>query len=298
MTPIFILGIMPRCGTNFLSNLLLLHPDCVPPENVWEDFAVAHADLLMRYSDRVVRNWDPKWGVTEQTRDEFNASLGSGISSFLTLHSKGYRVVTKTPRVDNLDLFFRFFPNAHLLILVRDGRAIIESGVRSFGWNREANLHSLAHAAKTINNFRQNHDSFAHRYRMVKYEDLFRDPAENMRNILDFLGLATEGYDFEKATQLPVKGSSDLLHEKGESLHWDPVEKTEKFAPLSRFEHWSPAMHYRYNQVAGKHLEALGYAKTDTGHPSWFLRIRSFLLDLSWPPKAAIRPFYQRLRNR
>jgi hypothetical protein len=46
--PIFILGIMPRCATNFLSNLLLLHPDCVPRDTVWEDFTIARSDLLKR----------------------------------------------------------------------------------------------------------------------------------------------------------------------------------------------------------------------------------------------------------
>jgi len=296
--PIFILGIMPRCGTNFLSNLLLLHPDCVPRDTVWEDFTIAHADLLKRYSNRVVQNWDPVWGVSEQTRDEFNHSLGSGIASFLTLHSRGHRVVSKTPRVDNLELFFHFFPTAPLLILVRDGRAILESGIRSFGWNREANLHRLASAANSIIDFRRDHDGKSHRYRIVKYEDLWQKPAQEMRAILDFLDLPTADYDFEKAAQLPIRGSSDLMHQDDKSVHWDPVDKTPDFDPLSRFEHWSPAMHYRYNRVAGKHMEALGYQRVDTGRTSFLRRLWNLCLDAGWLLIATFRPIHQRLTRR
>ena len=296
--PIFILGIMPRCGTNFLSNLLILHPDCVPRDTVWEDFTIAHADLLLRYSDRVTRHWDPKWGVSGQTRDEFNHSLGSGLTSFLTLHSRGHRVVSKTPRVDNLELFFRFFPDAPLLILVRDGRAVLESGIRSFGWNREANLHSLSSAARKIVDFRRDHDANVHRYRIVKYEDLWQQPVQEMREILNFLDLAADDYDFDKAAQLPIRGSSDLVHQDEESLHWDPVDKTPDFDPLSRFEHWSPAMHYRYNRVAGKHLEALGYKRVDTGRTGLLRWAWNLSLDAAWLLKAMLRPIHQRLRNR
>ena len=50
--PIFSLGIMPRCGTNFLSNQLLLHPDCAPPEPLWEGYLPAHADRLTEWGAR------------------------------------------------------------------------------------------------------------------------------------------------------------------------------------------------------------------------------------------------------
>ena len=296
--PIFILGIMPRCGTNYLSNLLLLHPNCVPRDTVWEDFTIAHADLLMRYSNRVIQNWDPVWGVSAKTHDEFNSSLGSGLSSFLNLHSRGHRVVSKTPRVDNLDLFFRFFPDAPLLLLVRDGRAILESGIRSFGWNREANLHRIASAARKINDFEREYGDRMHRYRIVRYEDLWQKPAEGMREILNFLGLDTETYDFEKAAQLPIRGSSDLVHQDDKSMHWNPVDKTPDFDPLSRFEHWTSSMHFRYNRVAGKRMEALGYKRVETGRTSLLRRLLNLGLDAGWLLIAALRSIHQRIKSR
>jgi hypothetical protein len=297
-SPIFILGIMPRCGTNFLSNLLALHPDCAPPETVWEDFTVAHANLLKRYSERVARNWNPKWGVTEKTREEFNASLGKGISTFLTQRSGGKHIIAKTPRVDNVDLFFDFFPNARLLIQVRDGKAILESGIRSFGWSREAALHWLADSAQEIARFRQSHDENVFKYRIVKYEDLWQKPKETMRELLGFLSLPEEVYDFDMASQLPVRGSSDLVNKNNKELHWDPVKKPTDFDPMSRSDHWSPVRHQRYNHIAGQHMEALGYTARETTGLSWARSTQNQLLDASWRLKSVFRPVYHYLRKK
>ena len=55
--PIFILGIMQRSGTNYLYNLLLLHPDCRDPAPVWEDYFVHHADLVSKFIKALSRQW-------------------------------------------------------------------------------------------------------------------------------------------------------------------------------------------------------------------------------------------------
>ena len=54
--PIFILGISQRSGTNFLSDLLALHPDC-DATLIPEDFFVAHADLLIKFANSLDRIW-------------------------------------------------------------------------------------------------------------------------------------------------------------------------------------------------------------------------------------------------
>ena len=57
---IFVLGVMPRSGTNYLYDFLALHPDCAPARApIWEDFFLQHADLLMAYTATVRRRWDP-----------------------------------------------------------------------------------------------------------------------------------------------------------------------------------------------------------------------------------------------
>jgi hypothetical protein len=292
--PVFILGIMPRSGTNYLFNLLKIHPDCISTEVVWEDYALAHADQLARYSNAVTAHWDPAWGIREETANAFDAALGRGISEFLSSGDVHQQTLVKTPSVQNLDLFFRFFPDSPLLILVRDGRSVIESGVRSFGWRRESALHWLAREARTIVEFIDRYPPETHRYRLVRYEDLWQQPVEEMNQVLWFLGLDTERYDFGQARELPVRGSSEMLKNEEGDLHWDPLEKTESFDPLSRYGDWTDFMTYRFEQIAGSAMTSLGY-KTACHRPAHFSwKLQSLLLDSLWFLKMPFRPLYRK----
>ncbi len=187
--PIFILGILPRSGTNFLSDLLCRHPDCGKPESVGEDFITAFADQLHDYVGVVAERWDPDPQPNRHDSAALLQALGNGICGFLAERTDAARAVTKTPRVINLGLFFSLFPRASLLIIVRDGRAVVESGIRSFQWYREIAIHRWATAARTIAAFDKAHRDSPTRYRIVRYERLFTDTACEMRAILEFLQL-------------------------------------------------------------------------------------------------------------
>ncbi len=172
--PIFIAGILPRSGTNFLYQLLALHPDCQVGQVIWEDFLLAHTDLLVRYAETVQKHWNRTWAVQERVSQPVSAlcrCLENGLISFLQLQfyneaqtrvsgssvvSSPKRLVTKTPSIKNLQHFSTFFSNAHLIIVVRDGRALVESGVRSFDWDYEQATRAWADAARTIIQFDDN----------------------------------------------------------------------------------------------------------------------------------------------
>lgn len=295
--PIFVLGILPRSGTNFLYNLLMLHPDCAPPDPVWEDFLVTHLDLLADYSDTVASEWDALWGVNEETRKHLDRSLGAGISLFLQERCNRPRVVSKTPRVESLTNFFRFFPDSKLLILVRDGRSMVESAIKTFGWRREPFLHALAQAARMINSFNNQASAHQDRFRIIRYEDLWQDTESALCDILKFLELDMGVYDLQAALNLPVRGSSELKTGSGEPIHWDPVERTADFDPMSRFKEWSDARHFRYNKLVGREMQELGYALKKTGNPGCLYSIQGLWLDLAWTLKSLVRPFYLRLRR-
>jgi len=292
---VFILGIMPRSGTNFLSNLLQIHPDCVAPKRIWEDYFLAHADQLTEYSRQVTGHWDREWGIDEHTLDELDTALGNGICEFIGKNEKNRLIVTKTPSVQNLELYFRFFPRAPLLILVRDGRSIVESGIRSFGWRREAALHWLDREARTIVRWVRNHPRAGNGYRLVRYEDLWNEPVKTLKPLLEFLELDPQRYDFEQADQLPVRGSSEIVEQQDQDLHWDPVEKTDAFNPLTRHGGWSGFMHYRYQQVCGEAMEPLGYPPLELIRIPWWWKLRSLMLDGLWLLKAPLRPIYRHL---
>ncbi|MGD1993068.1 MAG: sulfotransferase [Anaerolineae bacterium] len=258
--PIFIQGILPRSGTNLLFNLLRLHPDCEVPDPIWEDWSLETANLLVDYAQATYELWarNPNWGVYEALEGEFLRSLGGGVLSFLTSHAQGQRLVTKTPSVKNLGAFCGLFPRAYLLIVVRDGRDVVESSARSFGWDRDEVARLWAEAARTILAFDQAHRGDTARHMIVRYEDLAQDIEGTLYPILDFVGLDAAAYDFEAAQDLPVYGSS-TFRGGATQVHWEPVARTQDFKPVRRWADWSRRQHERFNAAAGDLLPALGY---------------------------------------
>ena len=296
---------MHRSGTNFLSDLLLLHPRCeagLPAE----DFLVAHTDLLVKYARSTSKEWSPHWKVKQyldQPEWVVMRHIGEGLMSFLKLQveaeathddqkilapSPQKRLVTKTPSVKNLQNFFKIFPNAQLIVLIRDGRSVVESGMQSFRWNFEVRAHAWADAARTILACAPQTPNTDGRYLIVKYEDVYQETEKEMKRILSFLGLETNCYDFEKAANLPVRGSSEE-HRKGKGHHhWEPIEKTPDFNPLTRWSYWGQAKRRRFNWIAGEYLAYFGYCQPTELKVSVFWQIWNVILDIRYAVRTVL----------
>ena len=295
--PIFIAGTYPRSGTNHLLDLLCVHPDCAPPAPIWEDFLLANAGHLDAYVDAVTSHWNPGWGTGDAERRALLAALGGGIAEFLRGRARAPRVVTKTPSVAGLSHFAALFPEAYLIVLVRDGRAVVESGVRSFGWFRDGAIHGWAQAARRVLAFEASAQASALRYRRVHYEELVARPEACLRELLEFLGLDAARYDFARAASLPVRGSSTQGRESGDRVHWGAVPRTPDFAPTDRFQHWTRAQHARFDWIASDELRALGYAPmAPAGGPA--RAVWNHLLDLRLKAARRLRAALQLRRPR
>lgn len=287
-SPIFILGIVQRSGTNYLNNLLLKHPDVRSPGIVWEDFYLAPADHLNAYANSLQPSWSTDWSAQLQAAlgpDAVLRHLGDGL---IRLMESQYRycveagtqeppsgqpisLVTATPNTRNLDQFLRIFPDAAPLLIVRDGRAVVESGVRSFDWDYEEAMRMWARSGQRILDF-CGHPEHAGRYLLTRFETLFLEPKDEMRRILDFLKLDGDRFDFNVCDTLGVMGSSDLKQSGSASLHWKYVDKPKGFNPLARASHWPEAMRQRFLYIAGATMTALGYELSDTdveNSPRW-----------------------------
>lgn len=310
--PIFILGIMHRSGTNYLEKLLRLHPDCDSGGPVWEDYLVAHSHLIVNYARSVYNTWDPGWGIEEVTgsADEFCKYVGDGLLSFLavpimrrerdklspapaaaspSIEALPKRLLTKTPSVRNIQNFFKLFPQARLLIIIRDGRAITESLVKSFDRDYENAMRSWARNAQTVLEFDRNFQNSNHQYLIVKYEDIYTDNETELAKILSFLELDPRKYDFTAAKNLSIKGSSELRSQGDGELHWRSVEKTPDFNPLLRWQHWRHFRHERFNWLAGDYLVKFGYAKQAYSRHQWLWNFINILLDIKWQMQKLFR---------
>lgn len=302
---IFIMGIMPRSGTHFLANLLCRHPDC-EKSVIAEDGLIANADFLTRYAACLQNQWNEQMDISNlMPKQLLLENLGEGLLNFLrraketaflktnknlgvdrTIDKSSKRLVTKTPSVKNLDKFFKLFPNEKLLIIVRDGRAVVESNANSFNSDREEAAREWAKAARKIFDFEENQSS--KKFLIIEYEKLHADTEIQMRKILDFLELDAGKFDFPAALNLPVVGSSTFKRGEG-PVHWLPVMKTEKFQPLARAVSWTRAQHERFNWLAKDELIKLGYEPKEFGCRQLRWKVWNTFKDFKWEAKIWFR---------
>jgi len=310
MNYVFVLGIMPRSGTHYLRNLLCLHPECVESA-LPEDGLVARSNILMNYVTANYQGWEYVGDLPEIEANELLAEeLGQGVLSFLKkarcraiernvlppamhgLKQGAKYMIAKTPLVNNLKNFFSLFPKEKLLVLVRDGRSIVESNNVSFGVNREEAIREWATAARHIFNMKKKWDAEGRQFLIVKYEELYQNTDREMKNILTFLGLDADKYDFDKALNVPVVGSSVFKRNGGE-VHWNPVEKTSEFNPINRSAGWTRWQHERFNWLAENELTLFGYEPVKFKRGGLFIGLRNHACDFMY----AVRLWSRRFRK-
>jgi protein-tyrosine sulfotransferase len=295
--PIFIFGLTPRTGTNYLWDLVRLHPACAPGrEPIREDFFLECADLLGEFVTNVRSRWDPTWGaVSEHTMAELYNSLGAALLDFLTVNDDR-RLVTKNPSVIGIEQVFTFFPTAHVIVLVRDGRAVVESCVRTFGWDADLAARRWAAAAALALRFMDGRGADDPGVRMVRYEDLVANTRAQMTQLLSFLNLESADYDLSAAERLPVRGSSVFLG--GESqVHWEPIERTREFDPLQRWAHWTAEQHTRFAWLAGRQQVALGYGLDYAVPATTSAQVRQRFASATWRARRGAKLGEYRLRG-
>jgi hypothetical protein len=287
---IFILGVTPRSGTNYLSALLCSHPDCASArEPVHEDLFLQHAHLLRAYTSAVRTAWDPGWGVfPEDLPDKLHERLGEALISFLWMEP-GRRLVTKSPSVQNLDFFFTLFRHSRLLILIRDGRSVVQSAMSTFGWDFDTAARLWNQGAEEIRRFDEANRDSGLPYRIVRYEDLVIALEPTMAEILDFLALDRERFNFPGAAQLPVRGSSAFFGPGRSEVNWEPAAKDATFAPLERWRAWEPRLHERFAWIGGTNLQYFGYDATPARPTSTLWPIRQRVLDGRWRTRRLAR---------
>jgi protein-tyrosine sulfotransferase len=261
---IFIHGVLPRSGTNFLADALALHPEIhAHPGRLWEFpllyVAPGAAALQQEFLFMFGRNRDV------MDRYDFLAYLASGWLASLQKQAGDQRMLFKSPHVQNINLFRHIFPNDILLLCLRDGRDIIQSSTQTFQrWRpRGKSFSEVAwewrHAAEAILTFEPGGENAYSRARVVRYEDLVRQPESTMRAILDHAHLDPAAYSFAALARLPVRGSSAIR--VADDKRWAPHDKPVHFQPIGRWKAtWSRADKGRFKAIAGKTLIEAGYA--------------------------------------
>ncbi len=260
--PIVVLGVMPRSGTNFLHDLISLHPDVhADPGRLYEFplLQVARgAEALM--GDFVARF--PRNAEVLGRRDLLAMLAGAWLGE-LQREAGPRRMLLKCPHVENLALAPHVYAGAKILLCLRDGRDVVDSWLGTFPrWSpRRKTFGQLARewrlSAEAILRFAERGPLAHPDVAVVRYEDLQGDPEPELRRVLAHAGLDAAAYDFATAAALPVRGSSRA----GGSDHerWQPQARKADFNPVRRWAGWPPARLARFDRIAGDLLREAGY---------------------------------------
>ena len=282
--PIFVLGITGRSGTNYLRDLIAVHPQCVTAKApIWEDFLLDQVKPLLEYAERLQGKW-ASWG--DGAGSDLLPVMGEALTAYLSPDS-GRHLVTKTPSVRNLDRFFDVFPSARLVIIVRDPRSVVESAVKSFDADYEGWARDWARGAARILEFRRRSWGDDRVHHLVRYEDVIEDMRGTLTALFTTIGLDVAVYDFAEAENLPVRGSSQLASDG--DMHWQPVTRSSDFDPLRRWEHWPTGRLQRVEWIAGPAMEALGYERIAEQPNGFVQRVRDGALLARLARRQALR---------
>ena len=260
--PIILLSACPRSGSNYLEALLSLHLQC-RKSRFPEDMFLANVETLLNFCRSVAESWDDWWSSRLRGPFGLAAHIGEALLRFAAPDPdeegpvSDCRLMLRSPTTEGIAAATTLFPNAHVVVLVRDGPATVESGRRSFGWPYEEAMLAWRHSVRRILSFLAGVDG--RRCLLIRFEDLAADPAREIARVIDFLGLDPLLYPFDRVDEIPVFGSSSFGRADGERVHWRPIPKDPSFDPLTRAQSWPPRRLARFAWLAGAEQRRLGY---------------------------------------
>jgi hypothetical protein len=259
---VLILGIEMRSGTNYLYDLLGRHSQCALSTDISEDFLVAESAYLTKYVSVIWsfwKNFKPSSLRLSSSLDKVECMIHNIIADNAPGNRLARVIVSKTPCVVGLEQLPILFRNTKVLLLIRDGRSVTYSLERSFGCSFFGAISRWQRGAQKISAFMlSNPLYFRNNCLLIRYEDLFKAPAQELSRCFEFLGLDKAGYDYNYACNSDVIGSSDLRSAEA-SVHWSPVRREASFSPLERYRHWPKWKQKVASVILRRELSGFGY---------------------------------------
>lgn len=257
---IFIQGIMPRSGSVYVGELLRRHPDlCAYPYGQWEFPGLMLAGKIQNLQDLFLHGYQMNKGKLGD--DDFLAIVGGGLMAYLHASvPSNKRVLVKMPSAQYLSHFFRMFPYENLLVLIRDGRDVVHSTLRTWKnlnfiqvclrWNRSARM-VITHQEQMKNEKRD-------AYWLARYEDALSDPEKFLSSACRHFQLDADKYPLGEIDTVRVIGSSQL---ENNQVVWRHLSAPKDFRPTGYWHKWSPVKKSIFKLIAGRSLQELGYCK-------------------------------------
>lgn len=261
-TPIIVLGVMPRSGSNMIRDVLALHPDVAADPGRLYEFPLLHAAdgaaaLMEEFISYFPRNADVLG------RYDALAMLAGAWLRELQREAGNKRILLKCPHVQHLSLAPHIFPDAKLVLCLRDGRDVVDSSLNTFS-RYSLSRKTFAQLATewklgTDAMMQMSGASDASNVLLNRFEDIMSEPRQTVDALLAHTGLDPATYDYDGYENLPVRGSS--RNKTDDDTRWQPQEKSKDFKPVDRWLSWSDKRKAQFDKIAGAALERAGYRR-------------------------------------
>lgn len=280
---VMIHGQMPRCGINYLMDIISQHRHTFRcPNNIWEFHHFQKIGGLHQYLSQLksTRHMDDIDLV--RLKGCIGDAWMNYLRSFVEGADQGKTILLKESNVDNLEHFFDYFPTARLILVTRDGRNAVSSALKSNfctptimgrifkyqGWKRlripsafEAicqkwNTSAIKVADLTNNTFEDNFD----RLLWIRYEDLCQNTSSETEKILNFCQLPAAEFNWDELEKMPVRGSSFLRDSNGEINFSEAISTNVPLDSMRRWQDWTPKKQKLFWHYCTSGMKRLGYS--------------------------------------
>ncbi|WP_170785324.1 sulfotransferase family protein [Ruegeria lacuscaerulensis] len=263
-TPILIFGVLPRSGTNFVHDLVGMHPDVTADPGRLYEFPLLHAAGDAAAFSRDFLRYFPR---NEEVLGHYDmlAMLAGAWFRELQAQAEGQHILLKCPHVQDLSLARYIFPDAKIILCLRDGRDVLDSSLRTFSRFslRSKNFRQLADewrlGAEAILSFSSGGPNENADTMVVRYEDIVGNTPSHVQQMLDHIGLEAARFPWAEIDKMPVRGSSRST--AANEQRWQPQAKTADFNPVKRWAEWPDSKKARFDKLAGQALEQAGYER-------------------------------------
>ena len=213
-----------RSGTSWLAGKLLSHNTLFLNEPLIGMHLGMFAPVFL--TGKLIRNYDffkdePNYFFSDRFSNIWKFHLRKFIlnrvnSQFNDLSKK---IIIKEPNGSfAADILSQCFPNSKIIIMIRDGRDVIDSKVDSFkegAWGSKGGTFSIPknkrenfvafHAKSWIKQadlLNQTYNSHSNEFRFkLNYEDLLSNTYQNLKNLYEFIGIKIDEGDLEKIVE-------------------------------------------------------------------------------------------------
>lgn len=260
-----------RSGTTWLRDMLAVDSKFVRESYVTEHLAVSSkANIFSRLLDDFKNNRN--YFFSEYFKETWSYYLGKLLLYRIYAEVQDYKqkIFVKEPSsyLDASDIILQCFPNSKAIIILRDGRDVIDSiidGRQNGGWL----LQSPEHAIKKEDRiqfieqtstwwlaqtkiFLKIHDTFSNRVKLIKYEELLSDTLSVLKMIYSFIDKpATEKTLLQIIEKFSFKNIPDDMKGKGKFYR--------SATPGKWKENFNDDEKHVINRILGSTLKELGY---------------------------------------